>query len=172
MDMARYAFALFLMGLALDMPSTRAMSQPANGHAPGHDEKAVAFVRWYEGYNASQDNFCTIPINTIPYYQTNTFKEIHCSNDEAKSVKMQNLPPGTEIYIYDMPSCGDSDDWGKITILKQSASIIVGGFSHTFTMDDVKYANVWHNGINGKVSCFIIDVPDSNGRHAGPAHDK
>ncbi len=179
MDMLRYALAFLLIvtiGLIGCSPTTghfqrdgsaaAAKSQPANG------TQAVAFVRWYRGLNLEQDNFCTVDINTRPFYLRSQFTDYHCKNDVARSVELQDLPPGSVVYVYDLPNCGESDDWGKATVLVQAASLRVGDFNHTFTDPaGLQYEGHYSNGINGKLSCFIIDVPDKNGRHAGPAHD-
>lgn len=179
MDTLRAALVSVLItaiGLTGGAPTTdnfqRGGSAAAAKSQPSKGTQAVAFVRWYEGLNLEQDNFCTVDINTRPLYLRKKFSDYGCTNDEARSVQLQNLPPGTVLYVYDLPSCGESDDWGKATVLKQAASLQVGDFNHTFTDPaGLQYESHYNNGINGKLSCFIIDVPDENGRHAGPAHD-
>lgn len=180
MNTLRYALASLLIvtiGLTGCSPGTghvqhdggeaAAKSQPANG------AQAVAFVRWYRGLHLEQDNFCTVDIPSQPFYLRTKFEDYKCKNDVAQSVQLQNLPPGTVLYVYDAPNCGESDDWGKATVLKQAASLQVGDFNHTFTEPaGLQYDGHYHNGINGKLSCFILDVPDRNGRHAGPGQDE
>jgi hypothetical protein len=180
MDTLRYALASLLIaaiGLTGCSPRTghfqRDGSAAAAKSQPANDTQAVAFVRWYEGLHLEQDNFCSVDISTQPFYLRTKFSEYGCKNDEARSVELQNLPPGTVLYVYDDPNCGESDDWGKAKVLKQATSLQVGDFNHSFSEPaGLQYDSHYNNGINGKLSCFILDVPDKNGRHAGPAHDK
>ncbi|MDQ0011168.1 hypothetical protein J2T07_003378 [Luteibacter jiangsuensis] len=180
MDMLRYALASLLIvtiGLTGCSPKSghfqRDGSVAAAKRQPVNGTQAVAFVRWYRGLWLGQDNFCTVDIPSRPFYLRTEFVDYDCKNDVAQSVELQNLPPGTVLYVYDSPNCGESDDWGKATVLKQAASLQVGDFNHTFTEPaGLQYDGHYHNGINGKLSCFIIDVPDINGRRAGPVHDK
>jgi hypothetical protein len=180
MDMLRYALASLLVvttGLTGCYPATDHLQRDGSAAAAKtqatNGTQAVAFVRWYRGLWLGQDNFCTVDISSQPYYLRTTFESYNCKNDVAQSVELQNLPPGTILYVYDSPNCGETDDWGKATVLKQAASLAVGDFNHTFTAPaGLQYDGHYHNGINGKLSCFILDVPDRNGRHAGRGHDK
>jgi hypothetical protein len=170
MDTPRYLLAsLFIIGLGM-LASCAATNPQKN--PTGNGTNAVAFVRWYEGLWGEQENFCTVSIFQLPYQVSTTFSDIGCDNDEARSVKLENLPPGTVITVYDAKNCGKHDDWGEITIYKQGGDLMVGDFNHSFEIPaTLRYDGHYNNGINGKLSCFIIDAPGPNGQHAGkPPH--
>ncbi|URL57459.1 hypothetical protein IM816_12545 [Luteibacter flocculans] len=123
----------------------------------GKGAKAVGFVRFYEGYNGSQDNFCSYTINTLPYFRQGK----PCKNDEAKSLKYENVPAGSTVYVYDNPNCDQGDDWAVMSTIRfANPRIVVWNFEDN-DPDDA-YAIRYHRqdgNLDGKVSCVIIDIP-------------
>ncbi|SFW34904.1 hypothetical protein [Luteibacter sp. UNCMF366Tsu5.1] len=128
----------------------------------GKGAKAVAFVRFYEGYGASQSNICTYITNTLPFF----VKERICKNDEAKSVTFENTPPGSVVYVYDNPNYAESDDYSHIVTLREATPrIVVWYFEVTETKPEYAIRYYWEDGrLDGKVSSIIIDLPRPPGR--------
>lgn len=158
MDTPRHMLAPLLFMTTILLSSCGRL--PSNDHHPS-GAKAVAYIRFYEGFNASQSNFCTVPIFSLPY--TNSGGFFNCANDEAKSVKLQNIPAGSMISVYDSRSCGDDDDYSIITVKKSVPEIIVGDFTHgVINQDAWSMWTHYDNGIAGKVSCAIVDIPGPN----------
>lgn len=160
MDMRRYALAL-LCGMTAMLSCGTVQSS----HRSPTEPKAIAHIRFYEGDWASEENFCTVTISSLPYVYSGGF--FGCKNDEARSAKLQDLPAGTRIVLYDSESCGDSDDYAIITVKQYVHEIVVGGFRYD---EDHPEWSMWvdyNNGLMGKVSCAEVDAPGPN-----PAHVK
>jgi hypothetical protein len=91
-------------------------------------------IRFYEGKNATEANFCTIGDLKQDDHLTVKFgggnNTYGCDNDEATSMKLERMPPGTIIKVYDNPDCGDDDDWQKTTVIisRPDFDIIVPSF--------------------------------------------
>ncbi|KDM90326.1 hypothetical protein [Photobacterium galatheae] len=82
------------------------------------------------------------------------------SNDEARSLKLQNIPSGiTIIKVYDSPSASESDDWARITIMGPVSAATVGTFNSGGEYADgkVKCESYYNNGLDGKISKIFID---------------
>ncbi len=124
MDMRRYALAL-LFGMTAMLSSCGTMQ---SSHRSPTEPKAIAHIRFYDKDWAAGHNFCTVAINSLPYVYSGGF--FGCTKDEARSAKLQDLPAGTRIVLYDDPDCGDSDDYAIITVLKYAHEIVVGGFKY------------------------------------------
>lgn len=160
---------LLLLGVSMLAAGCASVPLPrAAATAP----REVPTIRFYEGWNASQENICTVSIDRIPFYAMTDVKAWGCDNDEAKSMKLRNLPAGSVIELYDDPGCGDHDDWVKITVLKArpgADDLIVGGFEGTGTWEGSgpepnSYRSEFHpdagrHALHGKVSCARIDIP-------------
>jgi hypothetical protein len=154
MDTRRHTLASLLLVMTAALSSCGTL-QPRN-HSPT-ETKAVANIRFYEGLWATQSNFCTTSIFSIPYAYKGFWD---CSNDEAKSLKLQNIPAGSTIAVYDSKSCGDDDDYSVITVLKSVPEIVVGDFTHgVINQEAWTMRTKYVNGIAGKVSCAIVDIP-------------
>jgi hypothetical protein len=165
MDVSQCALALLLL-IAAGLPPALAMPQSAPGQT--HKQtKAIAHIRFYDKDWATGHNFCTVAIDKVPYTSTGSF--FGCTKDEARSAKLQNLPPGTKIALYDDPDCGDSDDYAVITITKYMDNIIVPGFKTEVTYSDWQIRVHYENGLMGKVSCAEVDVPGPHPSHTQTA---
>ncbi|HXP00721.1 MAG TPA: hypothetical protein VN813_09465 [Luteibacter sp.] len=157
-----FSVSMLLAGCG-DLPSTSTQAQ-----APD----AVPTIRFYEGWDGTQNNICTASIDSAPYYKLANVSNWDCPNDEAKSMKLHNLPAGSVIELYNDGDCADDDDWVQITVLKGrigADDLIVGGFEGNGVWigsgeDPNSYRSVFHlkrnrHDLHGKVSCAIIDVP-------------
>jgi len=89
MDVSRCALALFIL-VAGGLPPALAMPQSAPGQTQ-KQTKAIAHIRFYDKDWAEGHNFCTVAIDKVPYTSTGDF--FGCTRDEARSAKLQNLPP-------------------------------------------------------------------------------
>ena len=82
-------------------------------------------------------------------------------NDEARSVKLNDLPEGTIIKVFDDPNRSKKDDWTEITVRQDLSlqTVCVPSFDKDFRDEwiDVEYHEV--NGIQGKVSNIRIIAP-------------
>jgi hypothetical protein len=152
-------------------------------------------VRFYEAKEATEHNVCTITITT-PGFLTIDFKHDNpygCKNDEAESMKLHNMPPGSIITVYDDSGCADSDDWQRTRVFKRwpGVDIVIPSFqtdwagptdwvfpppgmtlppefpslSPSWPFPEYQVATSlklhYDNGLNGKVSCATIDIPDA-----------
>jgi uncharacterized protein YraI len=130
-------------------------------------ESISAYVRLYEKGDTAGDVVCTININEAPHNQIVQMKsgDNSCSNDEAVSVSFSNIPAGSIISLYDDPNCGEGDDWVKFTFLMDSGWTYTSNLELNLTKAEnnhVVFKQVYthKNGLNGKVSCMRIQVPE------------
>ncbi len=123
----------------------------------GKGARAVAYVRFYQGYGGTKKNICTYVTNTLPFF----LKERICENDEAQSVTFENTPPGSVVEVYDSPKYATSDDYSRITTLVDARTrIAVWHFEATETKPDYYIRYWWEDGnLSGKVSSIIINLP-------------
>ena len=139
-------------------------------------------IRFYEGKYADESNICTIDNLKLDDHLTVKFgagnNVYDCENDEAKSMKLVRIPPGTIIKVYDSPDCGDDDDWQKTTVVasKPRIDVVVPTFETEWPKpvpysdeiaesDAFRWATTlalhYDNGLNGKISCVKIDMPSA-----------
>lgn len=165
MDASRFVFASllltvnsFLPSLATPLPDER--SAPPGTHVTiGDETRAIAHIRFYDKDGAQGHNFCTVAIESQPYKYTGGF--FGCTKDEARSAKLQNIPPGSTITLYDDPRCGDSDDYAIIRTTMAMSEIVVGGFRYPAMHEDWNMTVYYEDGLMGKVSCAEVDIPGS-----------
>ncbi|WP_426287192.1 hypothetical protein [Luteibacter sp. E-22] len=155
MDMRRYALAL-LFGMTAMLSCGTVQSS----HRSPIEPKAIAHIRFYDKGAAEGHNFCTVSISSLPYVYSGGF--FGCTKDEAVSAKLQDLPPGTRIVLYDDPDCGDSDDYAVITIKQYVHDQILGHFAWDLDTPVLSMSIHRHDGLAGKVSCAEVDAPGPN----------
>lgn len=170
----------FLIVLTIVLLASCATPQPAGNYAAprspqqsktGNAVKAVAFMRFWNREDNHDDNFCTIDVPQVPFYLRLNLKDepegqVDCANDKARSVTLENMPPGTLLWLFDDPDCGKSDDWTKVTVLKQVSAINIPSFGTDFNWDTAIVEADYQNGLTGQLSCFILQVPGPNGTYA------
>jgi len=132
--------------------------------SPGKQPRSFPVVRYFEGNWGSQDTFCpdqiTIPVSG--YWRT---QHRICKNDEARSLRVENLPQGSEIEVYDNPDCNVGDDWAKITTNRSSLApgnsyITVNSFEENGNWENYKIDYHYQDGnLDGKVSCVKYSIP-------------
>lgn len=141
---------------------------PSLSHRQGVGTNDLPTIRLYEGRGGREENICVIEILAVPFH---SFEKV-CKNDEAMSMKLHNMPPGTVITVYDDPECGDHDDWQRTTVTSSrpgADDILIGDFEDTGSWvgtgaNPSTYTTLFSGSphrydLSGKVSCMIIDVP-------------
>ncbi|MEM1178425.1 MAG: M12 family metallopeptidase, partial [Acidobacteriota bacterium] len=115
---------------------------------------------FYEGNAATQERVCAFGAIA----QTVKFKQdgFTCENDEARSVRLNHVPPGVSLVLYDDPDCHQNDDWTVIRSLDSVTNFIVPSFESALTTGDVKVTPHPNNGLDGKVSCVQVTVCGDN----------
>jgi hypothetical protein len=188
---ALIAAVSLLVSCAKAPPTARSSAMQSPSHHSPHSlqeseaGKSIApedlpTIRMYEGFMEDpQENICTITISTVPFYEQGEVDKLYgCDNDEIRSMKLHNLPPGSYVTLYNSPNCGDHDDWQRTTITKWrpgAADIIVSGFTSTgsfmgpgpdpneFTLyyrsSGSKHGESPRYALAGEVSCMNVYVP-------------
>ena len=115
---------------------------------------------FYEGNDATQDRIFSFSTETSRSWNC---KKGDCENDEARSVVLYHVKPGTRIYIYDSPKSKEEDrkkdDWTEIKVKKYIAKVVIGSFEKNRDEDDVYVEYHKHNGLDGKVSYIEVVAP-------------
>lgn len=108
-------------------------------------------IVFYEDTNAQQNIVCTL---SDSQGLTVNFKEYGaCDNDEARSVKLVQVPAGSVIRVYDHPEGRTNDDYTVITVLSDiTGSEVISTFESSYTNTYVRVEFHRHNGLDGKVS--------------------
>lgn len=113
---------------------------------------------FYEKNNAdtSGDTVCVLP-NSKDW--TISLKSTGCENDEARSLKVRGVRPGTRLTVFDSPSGNRQDDY---TIIDIKSDADLGGFSipsFERNVDGVDYRQVYsrNNDLDGQISRIQIE---------------
>ncbi|EGR2797397.1 hypothetical protein DU976_16210 [Vibrio navarrensis] len=118
----------------------------------------VPEFEFFEGSQGSEDTVCNLtvlPGQVMNFY----FKEINCTNDEARSLIMRETPAGTIIKIYDDPKMSTNDDYLIIRVKQDIIEdYVVGTFEESYSDESVDVTYKDHNGLDGKVSAARIVV--------------
>ena len=114
------------------------------------------YATLYEGNRGTQNKVCDIEIID---QEVRLKAEGSCDNDEARSILLSFIPAGTQIRIYDNPSCSTSDDFTVIQVKTDIFQLIIDTFEESFETDQINVTFSKKNGLDGKVSCIQIDVP-------------
>ncbi len=113
----------------------------------------------HEGNNATQDEVCTInlesPVGHINFKNDN----LSCENDEARSAELINMTAGDRYKLFDDSSGSTSDDYVTITIKRSFGYKVIGSFEPEddedfIEDDDVKIDYCCGGNLDGKVSSF------------------
>lgn len=119
-------------------------------------------IIFYEGNNATKDIVCGLSVG-----RNRTIKrgDKGCSNDDARSAKLVNVPAGTKFRVYDSPDGDYDDDWAEVEVLKDigKQGYVLKHFQQGYTDskirisyygDDIGEPN--SNKLNGKISRWEI----------------
>lgn len=130
----------------------------------GDSSSVQGILSFFEGNNASQNKVCDL--SATP--QTVNFQEdgFSCDNDEARSMVLTNVRAGFTIEVFDSPSCSTGDDWTRIVVKQNVASLVVGSFEQSISTAAATVAYFSDNGLDGKVSCARISYEQPAGNLA------
>lgn len=124
---------------------------------PVAEPRPTGNIVFYEGEAATQTQICSLPDSAGQVYNL-TSRGTPCTNDEARSVVLNNITEGRKIYVSDRSdgSC-NRDDCNHIVVKKYRQSIIVRSFEENYEDEFVSVTYTRDNGLNGKVSHIRID---------------
>tara|TARA_R110002050_G_scaffold8137_7_gene30020 strand:+ start:803 stop:1204 length:402 start_codon:yes stop_codon:yes gene_type:complete len=118
-------------------------------------------VDFYEGVGHSQRKFCSIKSSNT-HFEFGGRSTPDCTNDEAKSMTLFDIPMGTYIRLYDSYNYEIDDDWMELYVKRSVPYISVYDFeanSYNMFVENDDYWIRYHNGdnadaLNGRVSYF------------------
>jgi len=119
---------------------------------------------FYEGNDATQDRLFTLSTDKSDSWDCKHSDA--CENDEARSVKLYHVKPGTRIYVYDSPEGSTDDDWTEILVKQyKSEEITINSFEED--RDDKEVSVDYHppppdgekKNLDGKVSYIKVEPP-------------
>ena len=117
-------------------------------------------IDFYEGNNATQDLVCHLDIpparpNGTPFDFT---ANSGCTNDEVRSLVLNDIDGGVKISLYDNSQCSTSDAATRIRVLNAVVGRkVVGTFESEVIDNDIHVELLRRGNLDGKVSCVIID---------------
>lgn len=123
-----------------------------------------------EGLDCKEQATGSLPIKSQWNPFTVHFKResAHFDNDEAKSLHVGGMRPGTQIFLADSPDGKLDDDWILITLKNKEPFCLLSlnGPGKGTTVVESDFARVeyyYKNGLNGKVSFARVT-------HSGPSN--
>jgi hypothetical protein len=125
----------------------------------------MAKITWYSGNDGTKnvvrtDNFS----GEGSIKQTFNLKQYGGQNDEIRSAVMEYLPVGSVITVYDNPDGKKDDDWSVVTIKQYDDQITIPHFEQPGETSKYKLVYNKKNGLNGKISCVDINIPEQKNR--------
>lgn len=110
-------------------------------------------VSLYEGNDGTQDHVCVVPasVDTAVNF-TDSSNMRWCDNDEARSIKLFDVPAGRVIRLYDSADGSTQDDWVEIRVKRGITEKLIGTLEGAFEDDDVRVVVHRNDGLDGKVS--------------------
>ena len=122
----------------------------------GTPDEVVGVASFYEGNDGTQDLVCELAMVD----RSENFKDHgECDNDEARSMRLSQVPAGTVIRIYNDPDCQPIDDWAMIWVIQDLDDKLIDSFEENVTDDDLVLQFFPFGGLDGKVSCIDFDLP-------------
>jgi hypothetical protein len=118
----------------------------------GPASSVASVLSFYEGNNASQNKVCDLEARASG--KINFRNHGQCDNDEARSVRITNVPAGYTFTVFDDPGCGTGDDWTQIQVTQDIASATVRSFQNNVNNGGLRVHYNRKNGLDGKVSCI------------------
>ena len=74
-------------------------------------------ISLYEGNRGTQDHVCVVPIGvdeSVNFTDSSNFR--FCDNDEARSLRLFQVPAGRVVRLFDNPEGSTQDDWVEVTV--------------------------------------------------------
>lgn len=117
---------------------------------------------FFEGNGGEPNIVCTLEQAPMDVHLGGLFNDPYgCDNDEARSVKLLNIPAGAMLVVYDAGDCNKNDDYTRIRVLQNISSLTISSFEAWGEPDPslgVDFENTPNNGLDGKVSCIQISL--------------
>lgn len=107
-------------------------------------------IRFYEGNGGTQDIVGTLDDSSEQHINFKNDKRF--TNDEARSMGLYYVKPGTIIRIYDDSKAKTNDDWAEIEVKRVVPNIIVPTFEMNLENDDYRIKYYRRDNLDGKVS--------------------
>ncbi len=108
-------------------------------------------ILFYEGNGCDQD--------IIASYKKSMDGKIG-ENDEARSMKLNDVPAGTTIALYDNPDGKENDDFAVLRVKRRTFNTCISTFESSAYNDIYEMVFNERNGLDGKVSYIRIKFPD------------
>lgn len=108
-------------------------------------------IIFYEGNGCSQEIVQTI--------EGENFDGRAYRNDEARSVKLVQVPRGTVIKVYDSPDGKEDDDFAIIEVKKKTFEYCIRSFEESIYSDNIEMVYNKKNGLDGKISRIVVTFP-------------
>lgn len=108
-----------------------------------------------------EDNGCTgnhKGHTAVRRRRINFKKNKHFTNDDARSMRLTDVPAGVVIRVYDSPDGKESDDWAEIHIKTFVKEYCFNTFEQNFENDQIRMVYHPNNGLDGKVSRLEVDI--------------
>ena len=115
-------------------------------------QASAGTIQLYEGNGGQQD------LVDRPFPDRPDFSGKVKPNDEARSLKLNDVRPFTKVAVYDDPDGGKGDDYTTISVKKPTPTgLVVGSFEGDFENEYIKVVHNHKNGLDGKVSYITIE---------------
>lgn len=122
-------------------------------------------ITWYSGNDGTKDVVRTDSFSGgDPGERTFHLKQYGGQNDEIRSAVMEYLPVGSVITVYDNPDGKTDDDWSVVTIKQYDDQITIPHFEQETNSSKYKLEYHKKNGLNGKISCVKVNIPEQKDR--------
>jgi hypothetical protein len=108
-------------------------------------ESSGPLVELYEGNAARQNIVCTLDASRN---QTVNFAAYPCDNDEARSLRLYDMPAGRVIRLFDSPDGKHEDDWIEIEILRPIAQYTLSTFERSVRDSSLRATYFRNNGLD------------------------
>jgi hypothetical protein len=135
-----------------DIQGVRAVYGNPLGTAVTNSTGRLAF--YDKSPDSASEPYCLFGIQGSDLVDFTQYKE--CPNDEARAMKLLNVPAGFVITLADHPRGQRDDDWVSISIKRDINEKVIAGFEHSFEDADVKVVYHRNNGLDGKVSQVVV----------------
>jgi hypothetical protein len=114
---------------------------------------------FYEGNFGTQNIVCTLDQAPMEVHLGGIFSDPYgCDNDEARSVRLLNVPAGAMLGVFDDGGCSKNDDYTRIQVLQNISDLTIGSFEGGTYPSSINFQHVHNNGLDGKVSCVQISL--------------
>ncbi|MGV3520505.1 M12 family metallo-peptidase [Luteitalea sp.] len=110
-------------------------------------------VSLYEGTGGTQHHVCVVPLEATAAVEfTGSSDRYFCDNDEARSLRLYDVPAGKALRLFDSPDGNPQDDWLEIVTTQRITEKTIPSLETSFTDKDVAVTYHRNDGLAGKVS--------------------